>query len=360
MSATQRLDEVFGLPEGSEVYVLNDFKSSAYDAVRLFETLGLNQFRYIPFYPGARDEGVARPLITFGEYDDQCHYLPRCIEKIIDVGIRTIDISTIVEIMLRLGLPDEKMHQVTAKYVKDLIALTREINHLNHNNESMRREMETVVQTVDEGIITLDACDNVLVLQRGGGLYDYYGKRLAISLSEVRLNEEHAEKVYMIREVTAIQKLNMDVQAASDRLATIESGDILVTATTATEPIIHGAEIKKGVYVAHLGDNEVDEELILRADKVVIDDWETDKHRVGDTMAYMFRDGKIDDSRIDASVSDLVTGRKSGRDNDDQLTYTCNVGLGLYDVAIAARVYQYAKGNGIGQKLKLWDEPIMV
>lgn len=91
-----------------------------------------------------------------------------------------------------------------------------------------------------------------------------------------------------------------------------------------------------------------------------IDDWETDKHRMGDTMAYMFRDGKIDDSRIDASVSDLVAGRKSGRDNDDQLTYTCNVGLGLYDVAIAARVYQYAKENGIGQKLKLWDEPIMV
>lgn len=169
------------------------------------------------------------------------------------------------------------------------------------------------------------------------------------------MNEEHAEKVYMIREVTAIQKLNMDVQAASDRLATIESGDILVTAT---EPIIHGAEIKKGVYVAHLGDNEVDEELILRADKVVIDDWKTDKHRMGDTMACMFRDGKIDDSRIDASVSDLVAGRKSGRDNDDQLTYTCNVGL--YDVAIAARVYQHAKENGIGQKLKLWDKPIMV
>lgn len=81
MSAAQRLDEVFGLPEGSEMYVLNDFKSSAYDAVRFFETLGLNQFRYIPFYPGAKDDGVARPLITFGEYDDQCHYLPRCIEK---------------------------------------------------------------------------------------------------------------------------------------------------------------------------------------------------------------------------------------------------------------------------------------
>ena len=103
------------------------------------------------------------------------------------------------------------------------------------------------------------------------------------------------------------QKLNMDVQAASDRLATIESGDILVTATTATEPIIHGAEIKKGVCVAHLGNNEVDEELILRADKVVIDDWETDKHRMDDTMAYMFRDGKIDDSRIATTTTSSPT-----------------------------------------------------
>lgn len=56
------------------------------------------------------------------------------------------------------------------------------------------------------------------------------------------LSRERAEK--FAAEMS--QKLNMDVQAASDRLATIESGDILVTATTATEPIIHGAEIKKG------------------------------------------------------------------------------------------------------------------
>lgn len=81
---------------------------------------------------------------------------------------------------------------------------------------------------------------------------------------------------------------------------------------------------------------------------------------MGDTMAYMFRDGKIDDSRIDASVSDLVAGRKSGRDNDDQLTYTCNVGLAFTTWRSPQRVNQYAKENGIGQKLKLWDEPIMV
>ena len=155
-------------------------------------------------------------------------------------------------------------------------------------------------------------------------------------------------------------ELKMDVEVNMNRLNVIETSDIIVTATTSTEPIVHGAEIKKGCYVAHLGDNEVDEELILKADKVVIDDWETDKHRMGDTMAYMYRDGKIGDDRIDASVSDLVSGRKKGRNNENELTYSCNVGLGIYDVAIAARIYKYALANNIGQKLTLWDEPAMV
>lgn len=227
----------------------------------------------------------------------------------------------------------------------------------------------TLISTIRTGAVT-GVCAKYMAPSRSKtvGLFGA-GPQCKTQLMALKASLPQLEKAYVYdpsREraekfaAEMSQKLNMDVQAASDRLATIESGDILVTATTATEPIIHGAEIKKGVYVAHLGNNEVDEELILRADKVVIDDWEIDKHRMGDTMAYMFRDGKIDDSRIDASVSDLVAGRKSGRDNDDQLTYTCNVGLGLYDVAIAARVYQYAKENGIGQELKLWDEPIMV
>ena len=222
----------------------------------------------------------------------------------------------------------------------------------------------TLISTIRTGAVT-GVCAKYMAPPRSKtvGLFGA-GSQCKTQLMALKASLPQLEKAYVYdlsRERTEkfaaemSQKLNMDVQAARDRLATMESGDILVTATTATEP-----EIKKGVYVARLGNNEVDEELILRADKVVIDDWETDKHRMGDTMAYMFRDGKIDDSRIDASVSDLVAGRKSGRANGDQLTYTCNVGLGLYDVAIAARVYQYAKENGIGQKLKLWDEPIMV
>lgn len=170
------------------------------------------------------------------------------------------------------------------------------------------------------------------------------------------ISKERADK--FAEEMT--QQLGIPVVTDLDRLHVIHTADILVTATTATEPIIHGSEIDHGCYVAHLGDNEVDEELILKADKIFIDDWETDKHRMGDTLAYMYRDGKIDDSRIDGSVSDLISGKKMGRDNEEQLTYSCNVGLGLYDVAIAARVYRYALEHGIGRELPLWENPAMV
>lgn len=156
------------------------------------------------------------------------------------------------------------------------------------------------------------------------------------------------------------EKTGIEIIVNQDRLDVISKSDILVTATTATEPIIHGAEIKKGCYVAHLGDNEVDEELIMNCNKIVIDDWETDKHRMGDTLAYMYRDGKIDDSKIYASLSDLICGRKKGRISEDELTYTCNVGLGIYDVAIAARVYRTAQKRGIGKKVELWKEPVLI
>ena len=170
------------------------------------------------------------------------------------------------------------------------------------------------------------------------------------------VSKERADK--FAEEMT--QRTGVKVVTNLDRLDVIKNSDVLVTATTATEPIIHGSEIDHGCYLAHLGDNEVDEDLIMKADKIFIDDWETDKHRMGDTLAYMYRDGKIDDSRINGSVSDLISDKKKGRDNEDQLTYTCNVGLGLYDVAIATRVYRYALEHGIGKTLTLWEKPAMV
>ena len=227
----------------------------------------------------------------------------------------------------------------------------------------------TLISAIRTGAVT-GVCAKYLSPSRSRvvGLFGA-GAQSKTQLMAIKASVPQIEKAYVfdISEARAesfakemTERIGIEVTPSDDRLFVIQGSDIVVTATTATEPIVHGRDIVKGTYVVHLGDNEVDEELVLKADKIVIDDWETDKHRMGDTMAYLYRDGKIDDSRINASVADLVVGRHPGRENDDELTYTCNVGLGIYDVAIATRIYRYALENGVGQELTLWDTPALI
>ena len=66
------------------------------------------------------------------------------------------------------------------------------------------------------------------------------------------------------------------------------------------------------------------------------------------TMGY-FRDIPP----VYAELSELVTGRKPGRENPSERTMTCNLGLALDDMAAAPLVYQEAVEKGLGTVLPL-------
>ena len=48
-----------------------------------------------------------------------------------------------------------------------------------------------------------------------------------------------------------------------------------------------------------------------------------------------------------------MTGKKSGRANDREITVALNLGLAVEDVATAIRIYHAAQRAGIGQQLDL-------
>lgn len=56
---------------------------------------------------------------------------------------------------------------------------------------------------------------------------------------------------------------------------------------------------------------------------------------------------------IYADLGELVTGRKPGRENRDERTMTCNLGLALDDMATAPLVYRLALERGVGTWLSL-------
>ena len=58
-------------------------------------------------------------------------------------------------------------------------------------------------------------------------------------------------------------------------------------------------------------------------------------------------------------LSDVITGKRSGRESDDDIIIYSVGGMPVEDIAWGDEVYRNARKNGIGVKLPLWDKPDM-
>jgi len=127
----------------------------------------------------------------------------------------------------------------------------------------------------------------------------------------------------------------------------VSPADIIVTATSAQAPLLKAAWIKKGAFVNHIGGWEDEYAVIEKADKIVCDDWNTVKHRT-QTVSRCYKDGIITDDDIYGNIIDILTGRKPGRENDEEFIYFDAVGLAYVDVSIANEMYKKALAAGVG------------
>lgn len=148
-----------------------------------------------------------------------------------------------------------------------------------------------------------------------------------------------------------------DVEAIStkDIESAVRESDIIDCVTLASEPFIKGAWLKKGCLVMNMADFEVDYDCVKRADKIVCDFWESIKHRMISTVALMWRDGLVKDEDVHAELGAILTGKKKGRENNDEIIYFNAVGAGILDIAITAKCYKKAVEQGIGTELNFWE-----
>ena len=140
-----------------------------------------------------------------------------------------------------------------------------------------------------------------------------------------------------------------DIEAAA------KESDIIDCVTLASEPFVKGEWLKKGCLVMNMADYEVDHECVRRADKLVVDYWESIKHRMISTVALMWKDGLLRDEDIHAEMGEILSGVKAPRENDDEIIYFNAVGAGIMDIAVTARCYRNAKATGQGVCLPYWE-----
>ncbi len=151
-----------------------------------------------------------------------------------------------------------------------------------------------------------------------------------------------------------------DVNTAEDAVRDL---DIVVTATTASEPVLLGRWLTPGMHINAVGANfpqkrELDEDAVRRASVIAADSREQSRMEAGDLIHTLRDSGPAWDKVTE--LADIVTGRAPGRTDPAQITIFKSNGIAIEDVVTAARVYELAVERGVGRQIPLWQTGVSV
>ena len=149
--------------------------------------------------------------------------------------------------------------------------------------------------------------------------------------------------------------LGGSVSAADTNADAVRGCDLVIGIAATTEPVVKGNWLKEGATVIGAGPttwrvSEVDEETLVRADKLFVDSLDQVSIEAGDISAAVDK-GLLNWSQL-SELRHAVCGAISGRDNDGQIVYAKLMGTGVADVAAAKLAYDSAREQGLGTEME--------
>ncbi|MFC0523583.1 sigma-54 interaction domain-containing protein [Pontibacillus salicampi] len=149
----QYIDQLFHLPEATKVLYVNDFQETAQEAIETLQRIGINHLQYIPYYPSI-SENVQHidTAITPGEV----HLVPDHVENVINIGVRLIDITTLMEILEKFYLKDRLGAEISDRYTRKIIELSKRISEINQQTVQLHEHLKQVVDGINDGIVAID------------------------------------------------------------------------------------------------------------------------------------------------------------------------------------------------------------
>jgi ornithine cyclodeaminase/alanine dehydrogenase-like protein (mu-crystallin family) len=151
-------------------------------------------------------------------------------------------------------------------------------------------------------------------------------------------------------------RIPKDIRLVEDREAAVRQSDIVVAATTSEKPVVNGAWLRPGTFVASVGAydttmREVDSETVKRASKLVIDSRADCLHDAGDFMQPV-AEGIIKQDEV-AEIAEVVSGARPSRTSDDEITYYKSIGVPIQDLVTAQHMARRAAERGIGTEIEI-------
>jgi ornithine cyclodeaminase/alanine dehydrogenase-like protein (mu-crystallin family) len=188
-------------------------------------------------------------------------------------------------------------------------------------------------------------------------------KRLP-ALRSIRMFDIQRERIVDLKATlgTLLQEHGVELQETASAEDAMKGAQLIVPVTTTTTGYIKYDWLQPGAILVHISLDDALPEVVFRADKVIVDDWDLVKNDPRRLIGRMYRAGQIigpDESAdtidngqqkrcIDAQLGDVILGRKEGRNSLDDIILVNPFGLAIEDVALATHVYQKALERNIG------------
>jgi alanine dehydrogenase len=147
------------------------------------------------------------------------------------------------------------------------------------------------------------------------------------------------------------RELDASVAAVASAAAAVEHADIVVTATTATEPVFDGDLLEPGTHITAIGQyhaekRELDATTVSRATYVP----DLRKRATTDAGSFLLamEEGAVDETHVHAELGEVVAGVTEGRTTEEEITVFDSGGTGIETVAAAYLLYERARDRGLG------------
>jgi alanine dehydrogenase len=170
---------------------------------------------------------------------------------------------------------------------------------------------------------------------------------------EIRIHSRRVES----REAFA-RRLEADlgrkIVVTEDWQACLEGADILVEASRLAhrEELFKTAWVRKGALVIPYGTVSALELSLTRImDKIIVDDLGQFRAGALGALRPHIDQGLISEASVHAELCEIVTGKKPGRERQDETILFWHRGLALSDIALGAAMLAKASEQGLGQML---------
>jgi alanine dehydrogenase len=198
----------------------------------------------------------------------------------------------------------------------------------------------------DSRVVTICGCGNQ-------GRIQLKALSRVCRLQSVRAFDQNEDQALRFAEELSAD-LAITVTSVADLAAAVRQSDICVTCTPSREPLLRVQDVTPGTFIAAVGaDNPQKQELqteLMASSKIVADMLEQCA-AMGD-LHHALEAGAVTLGDVHAELCEVVTGKKLGRESDEEIIIFDSTGMALQDVATAALVYEKAVRHGVGYRLE--------